>query len=220
LRFARCAPQNLLPHGENDACVNATPVVVDSSFTGNLTLATVDADLEHYCESFPPANPGIWYSFIGTGQRMAVIAQKGTTAVFVNLFVGACHRSAVACGARRQVATGGIPHTYQTVLGTTYYLLVQRAGNSNPFVNLTLSSVPATINEHDYCINAVPLTIGSSVVANTTFATNDETQVDEDCVPTKEENIALYRPGLWYRVVGTEGSLTVLSKISFPFPSS
>jgi hypothetical protein len=50
----------LLLLGENDACVKATPIVVDSSFTGNLTLASVDVDLELYCELFIPPNPGIW----------------------------------------------------------------------------------------------------------------------------------------------------------------
>jgi hypothetical protein len=138
------------------------------------------------------------------------MARMGTTNVIVNLFTGTCQRLAVACGARWQIMTGGIPPMYRMVLGTTYYLLVQRAGNSNPFIDLTLSSVPATINEHDYCISAVPLAIGASVVANTTFAMTDETQVDKDCVPTKEESITLYRLG----------SPIVQSKISFPFPSS
>jgi hypothetical protein len=200
--------QNLPPLGENDFCVNATPVAMESSFTGNFTLATADDDLEPYCELVAPRRPGVWYSFVGTGQRVAVraAAANGTTNVVVKLFSGACQRSAVACGARRQIVTGGIPSTYQTVLGTTYYMLVQRAQDGNPFFDLAISSVPSTINEHDYCINAVPLAIGTSVVANATFVTSDETQVDQNCDPIYG---SLYDPGLWYRVVGTGAPLTV-----------
>jgi hypothetical protein len=108
---------------------------------------------------------------------------------------------------RNEVTPSAAPITYQMVFGTTYYLLVQRSSNSNAFFDLTLSSVPSTINEHDYCVNAIPLAIGSSVIANTTFVMSDETQMDQDCVPTNAENITLYLLGLWVPHCGYGWSL-------------
>lgn len=127
----------------NDLCVNAIPIDCGSTIDGTTVLATFD-DVG-FCGTSNTA-PGVWYTVAGTGQSITVstcLAASYDTKLTV--FEGSCGALVCVggnddfCGLRSQV-------TFNSVLGTTYYVLVHGFSTATGTFTLSTSSCPAEIS--------------------------------------------------------------------------
>jgi hypothetical protein len=188
----------------NDRCVNALPIAIGSTVTVDMTDATVDsADVSNNClDDSPPYYPGVWYTLRGTGQRL-VLRSCLYSSTSISIYKGACGATNLQCVSGKYYTCEPERFFLNTEQGTTYYIMVQ----SDVDVVVDLSIFVAPPVENDFCTNALPLTIGSTVYANTTYATTDNVDVSNNCIDGKAPN----HPGLWYTLEGTGERLNMKS---------
>ena len=198
----------------NDFCINAQPIAIGSN-SDPVTIdlkgyPTVDFNVTDDClYGRSPRLPGIWFNFTGTGGRLiAGVCEKSISDTILSIYTGGCNPSARQCVA---ATSSGCFNTlyapyqdifnFETTLGTRYHALVQ-SFNKQPDSNFDVSIFSATpVPSNDLCVNAQPLTIGSSHIPkkfNSTFATAD-LEVADDCLtggPAKNR-------GIWFNFTGT-----------------
>lgn len=73
------------PSVVNDQCIDALPIAISSTVYGDLTFATSDYfGVANACmDGARPYNPGIWYSFVGTGERLVVRECQLFTSLYI-----------------------------------------------------------------------------------------------------------------------------------------
>ena len=182
----------------NDLCTGALPIACAGTVTGNTSTATIDA--VGTCVTTLNTAPGVWYTFIGTGQSTTLNTCTGTAYDSkIGVFTGTCAALVCVtgnddfCGLQSQV-------TFPTTLGTTYYVIVTGFGTATGAFTLTMTCAAAIPN--DLCTGALPLGCGSTVTGTTVGATIDA--ATPTCVTTL--NTA---PGVWYTFVGNGAANTL-----------
>jgi Abnormal spindle-like microcephaly-assoc'd, ASPM-SPD-2-Hydin len=127
----------------NDLCDNAILIGCGASVNGTTVLATFDN--VGTCGTSNTA-PGVWYKTIGTGSPITV--STCTAASYdtkLSVFSGTCAAKVCVggnddfCSLRSQV-------TFNSVAGTTYYILVHGFGTAVGTFTLTTSQCPALIS--------------------------------------------------------------------------
>jgi hypothetical protein len=178
---------------DNDLCVNAAPFPIGSTVNVSFVNATVDSDVSSDCFNFgPPRYPGVWYSFVGTGERLVV---RSCPLLFggISIFQGRdCANLACVAGTRNLCFVERF--VLDTVPGTMYQVLVQ--ADASAFWDVSIFVPPRV--ENDVCTNATPFLIGSTVHINFTYATLDS-GYPLNCF--RLSNLP-YR-GVWYTLVGS-----------------
>jgi hypothetical protein len=189
----------------NDLCVDALPIAIGSTWGIDLMDATIDNDVSSECiYTGPPTCPGAWYTFEGTGERLVFkscdVPNIGYT--ILSIYKGDCNATNLECaaGAYNPCRRGLV---FDTEEGTLYHLLIQSFYGGK--VDSSIFVAPPV--ENDFCINALPIAIGSTVFANTTYATSDNVDVSSNCI---DNNPPSY-PGTWYTFEGTGEQLVLRS---------
>lgn len=174
----------------NDACANAIPVVCGSTVTGTTSGATTDV-LPAACGG-TTASPGIWYSFVGTGQNVQFSLCGSAFDTRIAVMEGSCGGLVCNasnddfCGVQSQVV---VP----TTLGTTYYILVFGFGSASGNFTFNVTCIQPAPN--DSCATAETVVCGSTVTGNTSGASIDV--VPAACGGNTTA------PGVWYVFNGT-----------------
>jgi hypothetical protein len=121
------------PPPVNDDCSGAIPVVCGQQITGSTVQATIDA--APFCGTGITA-PGLWYTVIGDGNPITANTCAGSSYdTKLNVYEGSCGNFICvggnddACGLQSSV-------TWNSVAGTTYYILVQGFGGQTGFFTL------------------------------------------------------------------------------------
>ena len=210
--FSRHGHAQVVP--ANDLCIDAIPFAVGSTVSVNTTYATVESDLtaiDDCIDNSEPLYPGVWYTLVGTGGRL-VARSCNTLYTSISIFSGGCGASSRTCVAATTSPCGRERFFFDTVLGTTYHVLVQTYYEG--IADLSIFTPPSVPN--DLCTAAIPFAVGSTVRVNTTYATVESglTAID-DCIDNSQP---LY-PGVWYTLVGTGGRLGARSCIGYSFIS-
>ncbi|MEZ4803638.1 MAG: T9SS sorting signal type C domain-containing protein [Gelidibacter sp.] len=119
----------------NGSCATATTLACGDTVTGNTTFTTGTTVPPASCNNLSPY--GVWYTFLGTGGQMIVTATP-TASYNIKLSV----TTGTACAGFANVpsgctnAGGGAGQTesvsFNSVLGTTYYVYVAANGTSTP----------------------------------------------------------------------------------------
>jgi Secretion system C-terminal sorting domain len=182
----------------NDLCTAALPIACAGSVTGTTVGATIDA--VPTCVTTLNTAPGVWYTFVGTGQSVTLSTCPPGTAYDskIGVFTGTCAALVCVtgnddfCGLQSQV-------NFPTVLGTTYYVLVTGFGTATGAFTLRMTCAAAIPN--DACTGALPIPCGGSVSGTTVGATIDAVPT---CITTL--NTA---PGIWYTFVGNGATNTL-----------
>jgi hypothetical protein len=192
----------------NESCSNPTSISIGATVYVNFTFAnTVGKGSNYYTCSAD--TPGLWYTLVGTGERL--VGQLGQTCntsqfTFMIIFTGNCDGSfpPFQCIASSSNLCNGRPFFFDTELGTTYYVVIG-SNVSDVIVDFSFVVGPTT---NDFCRTALPMTIGSTVYANFTYASRDLSEVSTDCI-YEEDAIGFPFlgppdfPGVWYTFVGT-----------------
>ena len=134
----------------NDACSNAIALSCGSSVTGRTTFASPDGAPS--CNAVTNTGKGIWYTIAGTGYPITASLCTGTFFdTKVSVYSGSCASLSCVdandnfCNTQSQV-------TWNSVVGTTYYILVHgtAAGNFTLNINcppiITVTPSPLVIN--------------------------------------------------------------------------
>lgn len=142
------------PPPSNDDCSSATPVACGDVVSGNTVLASGDTSLNDCTDDLSTA-PGVWYSFVGTGNGVTFSLCSDNTDfdTKMGVFSGSC--GALVCEATNDDECGLASEVTlcSTVSAQTYYIYVTgfstNTGNFELFV--------ACDDGNDDCANATAL---------------------------------------------------------------
>ncbi|MEZ4684863.1 MAG: dockerin type I domain-containing protein [Bacteroidia bacterium] len=150
-----------------------------------------------------PTEPGVWYSFIGNGDRFAISTCTADYDTRVSVYTGSCGNLSCLtgnddfCGLQSLTLIRSLPNQF-------YYVLVHGANGETG--NFTLELACESSPANDNCTNASPLTCGVAAIGTTQGATLDTSPVCGGMAQTS--------PGVWYSFTGN-GDVASLSTCGF-----
>jgi hypothetical protein len=149
------------PTVANDNCSGASALTCGGTVTVNTSSATIDASGSGVCGT-TITTPGVWYQIAGNGQQMTV-STVGLTASDTKLMVYSGSCAALACvGGSDDFSGYQSSVTWNSVSGTTYYVLAALYTGTGSFP-MSLSCVaPCTPPSNDLCANAPILDLGAN----------------------------------------------------------
>ena len=158
-RCVSCSPPP--PAVANDNCSGASALTCGGTVTVNTSSATIDASGSGLCGT-TITTPGVWYQIAGNGQQMTV-STVGLTASDTKLMVYSGSCAALACvGGSDDFSGLQSSVTWNSVSGTTYYVLAALYTGTGSFP-MSLSCVaPCTPPSNDLCANAPILNLGAN----------------------------------------------------------
>ncbi|MFK7968902.1 MAG: dockerin type I domain-containing protein [Bacteroidia bacterium] len=184
----------------NDVCSGASNVSCGTILNGSTVGATVDAGIN--CNT-PATEPGVWYTFVGNGDRYLVSVCQANYDTRISLFAGSCTGLTCVtanddfCGIQSLSIIRSVPNT-------RYYILVHGSNGATGDFTLDLQCESSPIN--DDCVQAAPITCGASVQGSTAGGSVDNTPL---CNGMSQSS-----PGVWYSFTGN-GDMASLSTCSF-----
>jgi hypothetical protein len=187
----------------NDDCADAILLSCGQVVSGSTVTAEEDPEAaDTDCDGFDSDTGGVWYRIIGNGLTMVVSTCSPLTDfdTEVGVFVGDCDRlfcvggnDDIGCEANSlasQVAWLSIP-------GEEYLIFVTECCSGPGTFQLTVDCYKES-PPNDFCADAIPLSVPSSILGQTVTATTDAFVAD----------CGQEAPGVWYAVVGTGGTMT------------
>jgi hypothetical protein len=103
-------------------------MAIGKAFLFNITYATPDY-IVNGCFTGPPFTDarGVWFTLLGTGERLSSqsCGSNGGTAAAMSVFTGNC--SNLQCGAGTIGLCDGASFFFDTIVGTTYLVLIEAA---------------------------------------------------------------------------------------------
>jgi len=202
LNFAYAQPAN-------DACAGAIALSCGQTVTGNTATAT--NDVAPLCTGIAPQGKGVWYTITGTGGAIT-LSTCSTATLFdtqISVYTGACGTfTCVAANNNSSACTSGGAYpaarkstvTFNSVFGTVYRILVAGTVSASGAFSLSVTCAIAG-PPNDDCAGSVLLTCGQTVTGSTAGATADAVATCGTTLNTAG--------GVWYRVVGNGGMITV-----------
>ena len=184
----------IVPSG-NDVCTGALPLTCGATVTGTTVGATPDGN-PGGCLGANNA-PGLWYSFIGTGENVQFSLCGSAFDTQIAALVGAC--GGLTCLAGNDDFCGGQSQVMiPTSAGVTYYIYVTGFGTAAG--NFTLSVTCLVPLPNDPCASAETITCGQTIASTTAGAIADP--VTAGCYVNNTS------PGVWYKFMGTGAPVT------------
>ena len=156
----------------NDLCGNAISVSAGNSYSGNTLCASADPGLS-FCTTTGGTAPGVWYSFVGDGNRWSFSTCNAGTDYDTKLHAFSGNCASLTCVAGNDdlgssCATGpGVASfksglSFCTTIGRTYYVLVHGFSTSSGNYQLDASSTPGPSGS----ISAATYACGTNVSCN------------------------------------------------------
>ncbi len=181
----------------NDNCAGALVLSCGNTVTVNTANATNDAAGSALCGT-TITTPGVWYRIVGNGQQMTISTIGLTTAdTKLMVFSGSC--AGLVCVGGNDDFTGlQSSVTWNSVNGTTYYVLAALFTGTGSFP-MSLSCVtPCPVPSNDLCANAPILNLGTN---------NNQTHVGTGCGSTP--NLGTYKD-VWVAFTVPCGGMNVV----------
>lgn len=191
------------PPPANDLCSNATVVTCGDTIAGTNVDATNAGQPTATCGT-SPGGPGVWYKYVGNGD-IVTVATCATVASFdtkLNVYSGSCGTSNLVCVGGNDDGCGTrSSYTFNSAVGTDYYILVTGFSGATNAFTFTVSCVTPPAN--NVCANALPITCTSGTVYGTNVnATNTGNPATCTTAPGSA--------AVWYTFAGT-GELVTIS---------
>lgn len=217
-----CNASNARAQPANDDCTSAELISITSGSAGSIAgdnTTALDDPGQPACllsTSAASGTKGVWYAFVGTGNRVSFDSCSGPTDLTMRVYCGGCAQPVCAASDDDGCDVNSLGSRLQlcTSLGTQYLLLVSRfgTGTSAAFtLNWSDSGTPCsaagfpscvpTTPANDECAGAIPLSMGTTVLGTTIDASA------ESVVPPTCNGIAVGN-GVWYSFVGNGMTVT------------
>jgi phage gp37-like protein len=180
----------------NETCANAINIACGQTITGITAGGTPDA-LPGGCLT-PNNAPGVWYSFIGTGQNVQFSLCGSAFDTRIAILSGTCSSLTCVvtnddfCGAQSQASIFA-------AAGVTYYIYVTGFGTASG--NFTLNVTCTNPPPNETCSGAIPITCGQTITGTTSGASTDA--IPLGCAINNNA------PAIWYRFTGSGGPMTI-----------
>lgn len=189
----------------NDDCANAQAIGCGQTVNGSTANANLDPNAGS-CAGEDVTAPGVWYTFIGTGEQATVstcASAAGDTKI--NVYTGNC--TTPVCVTANDDGCGGSglsSVTFSTINGIAYYVLVSEFGQGAgiPFtLSVTCTDCP-NVPINDVCSSALPIVQGVNFPGNL-------------CCSNPDTDIAPWDPfgtqyGIWYTInTGTADAFSI-----------
>ncbi len=165
----------------NDNCANAIAIACGGTQTGSTVTATMD--VAPPCGPFTISSPGVWYTFVGTGD--AITASLCGSAYDTQIFIYSGSCGSLTCivsndDAGAACASSGLNSiaNFSSTLGTNYYILVTGFASGTGAYSLNIACVvPPVAPPNDNCTGITPtiLVNGAAAVAFTGTTVNATT---------------------------------------------
>jgi Fe-S cluster assembly iron-binding protein IscA len=209
----------------NDSCSSAEVIAITSgasgALVGNSSGAAADAGLPG-CTLTTFASTGaagVWYSFVGTGNRVSFESCAQTTDFVMRVFCGDCTTPICAASDDDGCITNSLGPRLAlcTTPGTQYYLLfaAYNTGTGGAYtINWSDGGTACPVSgrpqcgvapSNDECVGAVPVSIGTTVTGTTIDATPEST-IPATCGGV---TLAVTDTAVWYSFVGNGSTVTV-----------
>lgn len=190
----------------NDLVCSASVLGCGGTLAGTTVNATNSGTGEGGSCGTAQTQPGVWYVVAGNGQIMTASLCATAWDSKISVYsgpncstltcVGGVDDNGPAC------ASSSASYSWNSVLGTNYYVLVHGYGSTSAFsINLSCSA-PATPPANDLVCSATAITCGQTIAGTTINATNSGTGEAGSCGTTQGY------PGVWYSVVGNGQTMT------------
>ena len=118
----------------NDSCANATPLNCGDVITGSFGGATNAGAPTARCAGVRPRGAGVWFSFQGDGNTITLSTCNSVPALNTQLFLYSGTCGSLTCEMANDDGTncfGGTSElSFQTVVGTTYYIYLTDASTT------------------------------------------------------------------------------------------
>ena len=144
---------------DNDLCVDAIEVFCGDSITESTSQASSNDEPADFCGTGGGA-PGVWYSFVGTGDIANLSLCNSNYDTKIQVWEGDCNAltcvigqdDSAVCGLQSEVE-------FITNAGTTYYIYVFGFGSSTGTFTLDVTcTTPPDPPSNDECANATVIT--------------------------------------------------------------
>ncbi|TQD39356.1 fibronectin type III domain-containing protein [Haloflavibacter putidus] len=123
----------------NDACSNAIQVY-GPNYTNTQDASNATNNDGFINSSCGDMNDGVWYTFIGDGGQVTITLEENTNwNAALGIYTGEC--SVLLCETVEETTGGNLSVSFESVLGTTYYLNVgnQSGTTDNPEGEFTIT---------------------------------------------------------------------------------
>lgn len=187
----------------NDNCANAQAIGCGQTIDGTTVNANLDLNLPT-CSGEDVTAPGVWYTFIGTGQQATVSLCGGSTGDSkIGIYTGSCN--APVCVAANDDDCGALSSvSFSTINGFVYNIIVSEfgAGVGIPFTLSLTCTDCAQVPTNDVCATALPIVQGVNFPGNL-------------CCSNPDADIAPWDPfgtqyGIWYTInTGTADAFSI-----------
>jgi hypothetical protein len=165
----------------NDDCANAEPIGCGITVSGTTVNASLDPSAVSCDAGIPITSPGVWYTFIGTGDlvNLNTCSSTGIDSK-IHVFTGNC--ATPVCVTQNDDGCGGVgvftsSISFTAINGLAYYVLVSEFGTFGDGIDfdLTMECVdcPST-PVNDACATALPLPTGVDFPGNLCCANPDD----------------------------------------------
>jgi hypothetical protein len=203
---------------ENDDCVNAQgPLPTNGTvFFGSDQFATPDSIAPGYCFNNEQTGLGVWYTIIGTGNKIEVTAEGLAGLPILVSVLGGPGCDSLSCLVSSMMPTGQRGFVgFNSTLDVKYYILVhglkatvgpfkisafdlgnQAKDESLPTSSPTSAPTPPPTPGNDLCASALEVTSGTMYEGSTSGATIDTT-ITNNC-----KGYSNLGPGVWHKLVG------------------
>lgn len=197
---------------ENDLCQNAIPINLGDIIDGDTSLASsIGAPLLDCDSDFPfddTLGNGIWYTIDGTGETISLsTCNNADFDTKIDVFTGNCDDLVCLVGNDEGEGCFNTSElTFESEIGTTYYIYVSGYTNATGIFTLTAEAVVLPAN--DLCNNAIMLNCGETVFGDTKYATATGAPL-YDCDPASYPFPVPFPfldemgRGIWYSIIGT-----------------
>ena len=185
---------------QNDLCIDAIPVVCGDVVPGSTIGATLEIEGIDvpFCSQSVTA-PGVWYSFLGTGDLVnASLCAGPIYDSKLSVYTGSC--GALLCEIDNDDACAPLSEVdFASTAGVTYYILVHGFGTNEGDFELSLTCTPNITPPNDECIDAIPIACGDAIPGSTVAGTVD---------PVGFCGTSASAAGVWYSFLGAGDDVT------------
>jgi subtilisin-like proprotein convertase family protein len=162
----------------NDDCANAEAIGCGVTVAGSTINSNDDSAAAGDCQGIAITSPGVWYTFIGTGEQVTLTTCASGVDSKISVYAGAC--GALACVAANDddpACTGfASTVTFTSQAAVQYFVLVSEfgAGVGIDFELVMTCTTCANVPINDDCASALPLPDGAQVPGNLCCANPDD----------------------------------------------
>lgn len=132
----------------NDICSSPDPISIGSTTQGTTRGTSVNDAAGLNCGQGFVDSPGVWYSVVGTGDRLRASIPSASYDTRLTVYQGGC--GSLSCvGDANVVGASGETVDWCTTAGVTYRILVHGVGGASGTFSLSVTS--ATCNDQNAC---------------------------------------------------------------------